>query len=80
MKITESTLLPISLVITLLGGGGFVTYIYYQTVANAKELSELKVKQDMLTEIRLDISVIKTKIEAMERRTWPRGRYDGQHN
>lgn len=41
-KITETTLLPISLVLTIIGGVFWLTMIYSQTEANAKEISKIK--------------------------------------
>lgn len=41
-KITEGTLIPISLVIAIIGGIFWLTGIYYQGVANASAVSALK--------------------------------------
>lgn len=67
-SITESTLVPISLVISLLGGSGFITYVYFQTEANAKAILEIQGKQNSLEEIKLDIAVIKEKMEYIEKK------------
>jgi hypothetical protein len=47
-KITENTLLPISLVITLVGGVFWLTTIYSQSNANAVEIKEMKTKQELI--------------------------------
>lgn len=41
-KITSKTLVPISLVISLIGGGGWLTQIYSTTEATAKTLAEVR--------------------------------------
>lgn len=41
-KITEGTLIPISLVIVIIGGITWLTSIYYQGIANASANAELK--------------------------------------
>lgn len=71
-SITESTLIPISLVITLLGGAFFVTYIYFQSDANAKAIEKLSAKQDVLSEMRVDIGIIKTEVESIKRKIYRR--------
>lgn len=68
-SITESTLIPLSLVITILGGAGFITYLYFQTNANAEAIKIVAGKVDAVMEIKVDIGIIKTKVEAIERRT-----------
>ena len=49
--LSEKTGITIGLVITLIGGAGFITKTYFQTEANASALSELK--DDLKTELRL---------------------------
>lgn len=53
-SISEKTLLPISLVITLSGGVFWLTNIYSKQEANAQELSSLKNKMDSKQE-KIDI-------------------------
>lgn len=64
--ITENTLVPLSMVISLLGGAGFVTYVYFQSDANAKAIIELKAKQDAMAVLSTDIAVIRVKVENIE--------------
>lgn len=48
-KITENTLLPVSLVVILVGGVFWLTTLYNQTVSNAQDISAIETKQDLLT-------------------------------
>lgn len=70
-KITESTLIPISLAITIVGGAGFVTFVYWQTAANAREIITLQKKTDAILDMRVDIGIIKTKVESIEKKVGP---------
>lgn len=63
--ISESTLIPISLLITILGGATFIGYIYFQTSANAKDISEFKAS-GVLEQIKSDTAVIKNDIQTMK--------------
>lgn len=45
---SEKTLIPVSLVIVLLGGSGWLTQLYFTQVAQAQVLSEVK---DSLNEL-----------------------------
>lgn len=47
-RITEGTLIPISLVITIIGGVIWLSVIFYKTDANADAIAELKGKQSLL--------------------------------
>lgn len=49
-EITERTLVPLSLVITLVGGVSWLTTIHAQGQANAEVLVEVKNKQDKYEE------------------------------
>lgn len=49
-KITENTLLPISLVVVLIGGVFWLTSIYNQTVANAQDILNIQETQDIMIE------------------------------
>lgn len=49
-KITESTLIPISFVVSLVGGVFWLTTIYSQSNANAVEITEIKSKQEVLVQ------------------------------
>lgn len=65
-KITENTLVPVSLVLSILGGAGFVTYVYFQTSANAKAIEEIKAKQDAIAMIQTDVAVMKNDIATIK--------------
>lgn len=65
-SITENTLVPLSMVVSLLGAAGFVTYVYFQSDANAKAILELKAKQDAMAGMATDIAVIRVKVENIE--------------
>ena len=71
-EITEKTLLPLSLVITLSGGIFWLTKQYIQTEANAETLNKVASKQDQYVEdiqaIRLDIEIIKNEMKRIRRR------------
>ena len=71
-KITEKTLLPLSLVITLSSGIFWLTKQYIQTEANAETISKVVSKQDQYVEdiqaIRLDIEIIKNEVKRISRR------------
>ncbi|HEY8272159.1 MAG TPA: hypothetical protein VIG33_14815 [Pseudobdellovibrionaceae bacterium] len=47
-QITENTLIPISLVMTLLGGAAWLTAVWYDTKANAVSITEIKSEQKIL--------------------------------
>lgn len=64
--LSEGTLIPISFLITLLGGSGFVTYLYFQTSANAKTIETLQGRQEISEEMRADIAVIKNDVQTMK--------------
>lgn len=66
-KITEQTLLPISLIITLVGGITFVSYVAFEGASNAKAIDEIQKKQETIEKIATDVAVIKTKVETIER-------------
>lgn len=66
--ISENTSISISLLIMILGGAGYVTFTAFQSAANANAIQELRAKQEKIDEIHEDIAVIKTKIEAIEKR------------
>lgn len=48
--ITEKTLIPISLVITIIGGTLWLSALWYDNRANAKNIEVLKVDQKLLAE------------------------------
>lgn len=45
-KITKATLVPVSLVVSLLGGSGWLTKQYYMSEANAKAIEKINEKLD----------------------------------
>jgi hypothetical protein len=66
-KITENTLVPLSLVIALGGAGVFVTKIHFQQEAMAKEIEAVSSKQEKLEQIAIDIAVMREKLVTIER-------------
>lgn len=50
-KITEKTLVPLSLVIALIGGTTWLTQLHFQQQANAATLVELKTEQKELAAV-----------------------------
>lgn len=65
--ITEKTTLSIGLLVTLLGGASYVTYAVFQSNANARDITEIKTRQEALDEIKLDVAVIRAKVESIEK-------------
>jgi hypothetical protein len=65
-RITEDTLIPISLVIMLVGGVFWLTSMYNATAANSKDIAELKVKQEQYNQtvqaIWIELVTIKTRL------------------
>jgi len=49
-KFSESTLLPVSLVIAVIGGAGWLTMVYANGEANSVEIAELKITQQKFTD------------------------------
>lgn len=47
-KITENTLIPISLVITILGGVVWLSTLWARTEAHAEKISKLQVQQESM--------------------------------
>ena len=45
-KLTGKTLVPVSLVVTMLGGSGWLTNQHYMAAANAEQIRELKIDLD----------------------------------
>lgn len=62
-KITEKTLLPISLVLSLMGGGVYVVSTQSRVEALEKDRLLLQTKQDKYAD---DIAAIKTSIAVIE--------------
>ena len=70
-SLTENTLIPIGLALTVIGGGSaWLTRISVATAANAEALNRIETKQDQYTEhlsqIRQDLAVIRNRLENME--------------
>lgn len=62
--LSEKTGITIGLVITLLGGAGFVTKTYFQTEANAQTLSELKIDiKDEIRALRLELKELRLELK-----------------
>lgn len=64
--ITEKTTLSIGLLITILGGASYVTYVAFQTEANAKMIRRIESKQELMEEVRTRLAVIESKLERIE--------------
>jgi hypothetical protein len=69
MKITENTMVSISVLTFLCGGIYWLSNIALQTQANAQDLSRLSDKQSVVEQMATDIAVIKEKIIVIERST-----------
>jgi len=77
-KITEKTLVPISLVVSLFGGAGWLTQMHYTSAATAKTVEDVRVDlnllQDNLVSYKLDnqeklfkiLSSIETRLSRIE--------------
>lgn len=63
--ISESTLIPISLVITLGGGLMWLTTIYNLTSANEKAIQRVETKQDIYND---NLAIIRDKLSTIEGR------------
>lgn len=66
-QLTETTLLPISLVITIIGGVFWLTSIYNTTQSNAASIASIENKQERyietVSEIRVELGKIKGMLE-----------------
>lgn len=70
-KITENTLVPLSLMATILGAGAWLTVVWYQGNANATAIMEIKTEvkeksnklDDKLDEIVQRLSRIEGKLK-----------------
>ena len=65
-KISESTLVPISLIFTIVGGIGYVTFVAFQGSANATAIERIEQKQEDINKIKTDIEIIKIKLENID--------------
>lgn len=61
--ITEKTLIPLSLVMTLIGGVFWLTSIYFEAKAANSSITEIKQKQDSYTETLNSIDKRLSRIE-----------------
>jgi hypothetical protein len=66
--ITENTAVSIGLLMAAIGFSAYLGSKSFQADANAKEITELKQRVSSLEEIKSDIAVIKTRIEAIDRK------------
>ena len=57
-SITEKTLIPVSLVITFISVALWVSAIWYDTKANAKDIESLKIEKKVLAEQLVQIQKI----------------------
>lgn len=68
-KITESTLIPISLVITLFGGVMWLSALWFREEANAWAIAEVKqAMKDDKAILREDIKIINDKLDKIMER------------
>ena len=63
-KLTEQTLIPVSLVGSILGGVIWLSVIYFKAEATAKDVDQLKQYQ---LEVIHKLSRIETKLELLEK-------------
>lgn len=66
-KITEGTLIPISLLFVIVFCCAFVLQTRFETGENSKAIVELKAKQEKFDAALTDIAVIRTKVETIEK-------------
>jgi hypothetical protein len=64
MKLSEQTLIPLSLVGSIIGGVVWLSVIYYKSEATAKDVDQLKSYQ---LEVIQRLSRIETKLEHLEK-------------
>jgi hypothetical protein len=64
MKLSEQTLIPLSLVGSIVGGVVWLSVIYYKSEATAKDVDQLKSYQ---LEVIQRLSRIETKLEHLEK-------------
>lgn len=65
--ISQETLLPLGMVLSMLGAAWGAGYFYFEVKAHARAIEELKAKQDVVNMIATDVAVIRVKVERMER-------------
>lgn len=71
-KITEKTLIPISLVAMLIGGVVWLSVMWYRTDASAKDIHQMKRDMAVLNDEVIDrLARIETKLDIMS---------EGEHN
>ena len=70
--INENSLVPLSLVIALLGGAGWLTMVYANGMENGRAIVEIKSDSakaaDVLMRVERDVSYIRGFIEAEKKR------------
>ena len=70
-KITEKTLVPLSLLGAMVGGIFWLTSMYNQTLANTESVKEIIKKQDSYSEdlhlIKMELSEIKGELKRIKR-------------
>lgn len=71
-KLTEKTLIPLGVALSLIGGGAaWLTKLAFQTSANAATLEQIATKQDVYTDhiaaIRQDLAVIRVEIQQIKK-------------
>jgi hypothetical protein len=67
-EIDEKTTVTIGLLIAVMGGIGYVTFVAFQGNANAQAIKEIQIKQEKIDVIQTDIAVIKTKLDGIEKK------------
>lgn len=71
--ITENTMISLAVVLTLLGGAGYVGYNASVINASAAQIQELRAKVSLLEEMKTDVAVIRAKLEDIDRKISKKG-------
>lgn len=66
-SISESTMLPISLIITILGGVFWITSMYAETKYNTASIVKMETKLEYLQSIDRRLAIIEDQIKRLKR-------------
>jgi hypothetical protein len=69
-QISEKTRITLGVVMVLLGFASWLTVIFFQGQANAQSISDLKSKQDTISQMQTDIAVIKSEVSDIKRKVY----------
>jgi len=67
-KITENTTVSIAVVMAFLGGVAYVTYVAASEQENGRRLSSIEQRQLVIEQMGTDLAVVRTKVEAIEKK------------